>query len=107
MVYTKDMDHKATIQLYRAFYVIGDDVNLKILYELEQYGEKTFSQLRDTLSVNPATLSKRLKILVRFGFVSADKTHDRLRVYYSLHQNQKAIGKILAAIEKLSTELDE
>lgn len=99
------MNNKEILKLYRTFYVIGDSTNLKILFELERYGEKTFTELKNNLSINPATLSKKLKILTQFGLITPDKSHDYLRVYYSLHNNQKSLKKVLDSIERMSAEL--
>ncbi|MFT4532096.1 MAG: DNA-binding HxlR family transcriptional regulator [Candidatus Saccharimonadales bacterium] len=99
------MSEKDIVKLYRTFFILGDSASLKILFELERYGEKTFSELRDNLSINPATLSKKLKILVQTGLIVPDKSHDHLRVFYSLHQNQKPLRRVLDALERLSTEL--
>ena len=99
------MDNKQLLQLYRTFFVIGDNTNLKILFELDRYGERTFTQLKENLRINPATLSKKLKILVQFGLVASDKTHDHLRVFYSLNNHQRSVKKVLDSIERLSADL--
>jgi DNA-binding HxlR family transcriptional regulator len=99
------MNNRDTLKLYRAFYVLGDNTNLKILFELDRYGEKTFTELKNNLSINPATLSKKLKILTKIGLITPDKSHDKLRVYYTLHNHQKGLKKILESIERLSTDL--
>jgi DNA-binding HxlR family transcriptional regulator len=72
---------------------------------LERYGEKTFSQLRDELKINPATLSKKLKLLTKAELISPDKSHDHLRVFYNLHLHQKSIKKVLDSLERLSAEI--
>lgn len=99
------MDNKHLLQLRRAFFIIGDSNNLKILYELDRYGERTFTQLKEKLQINPATLSKKLKILTQFGLVSSDKTHDNLRVFYSINNHQRSLKKVLDSIERLSGDL--
>lgn len=99
------MDEKQLIKLYRTFYVLGDDACLKILFELDRYGEQTFTQLKDNLHINPATLSKKLKLLTKFGFVAPDKTHDQLRVFYTLHQHQKPLKRVLDSLERLSADI--
>lgn len=99
------MSEKELVKLYRAFFLLGDSTSLKILFELERYGEKTFTELRDNLSINPATLSKKLKQLVQVGLVSPDKSHDHLRVFYTLHQHQRPLKRVLDALERLSAEL--
>ena len=99
------MDNNELLALYRVFYVVGDRHVLRILYQLDSFGEQTFSQLRDELRMNPRTLSQRLKMLQSSGFVAADRSHDKLRVYYSLHNHQRSIKRVLDAYERLSTEL--
>ncbi len=99
------MSDKELIKLYQVFFVLGDNTSLKILFELERYGEKTFSQLRDKLQINPSTLSKKLKLLVQFELVAPDKSHDHLRVFYSLHKHQRPLRKVLDSLERLSSEL--
>lgn len=99
------MSDKDLISLYRTFFILGDNASLKILFELERYGEKTFSELRDNLKINPATLSKKLKILTQVGLIAPDKSHDHLRVFYTLNDHQKPVKRVLDALERLSTEL--
>lgn len=93
------------LKLYRTFHLLGDEQSLKILFELERYGEKTFTQLRERLSINPASLSKKLKMLTQVGFIAPDKSHDHLRVYYALHEHKRPLRRVLDALERLSTEL--
>lgn len=99
------MDEKALIKLYRSFYIIGDSATLKILFELDRYGEKTFTELKDNLKINPSTLSKKLKLLTSVNLIASDKSHDHLRVYYTLNKNQKAVKKVLDSLERLSIDL--
>src|SRR6187402_1020010 len=99
------MDEKSAVKLYRIFFILGDISSLKILFELERYGDKTFTELKDNLQINPSTLSKKLKLLTQVGFIAPDKSHDRLRVFYSLNQHQKALRKVLDSLERLSAEL--
>lgn len=101
----QNISEKQLLTLLRGFYIIGDSTVLKILYELDRYGEKNFSQLRDELDINPATLSKKLRLLVEVGLVSSDRTHDHLRVYYSIANHQKPLRRLLDAIERLANDL--
>ena len=93
------------LRLYRGFFVFGDSASLKILFELSHYGEKNFTELRSELDINPATLTKKLKLLSELELIVADRTHDRLRVYYSLHRHSKSLKKFLDSFERLSGEL--
>jgi DNA-binding HxlR family transcriptional regulator len=99
------MQDKDSVKLYRAFYILGDSTSLKILFELERYGEKTFTELKDNLHINPATLSKKLKVLTQVGLIYPDKSHDHLRVFYTLHQHQKPLKRVLDSIERLAADL--
>lgn len=100
------MNNQELLQLYRSFHLLGDAHILKILYKLDSEGEQTFSELRDGLGINPRTLSSKLTLLKNAEFVSADRTHDRLRVYYSLHLHQRGIKRILDAYERFASELN-
>lgn len=99
------MSDEDLIKLYRTFFVLGDQTCLKILFELAGHGERSFSELRDRLHINPATLSKKLKLLSGFDLVVADRSHDRLRVFYAMHNHQRSTRRILSEMEKLSQEL--
>jgi len=99
------LKHDQLVSLYRGFFVIGDSTNLKILFELERYGEKNFSELRDQLDINPATLSKKLRILTELGLISPDRTHDHLRVYYTIANHRRSSKRILDAIERFTHDL--
>jgi DNA-binding HxlR family transcriptional regulator len=99
------LNDRELLVLLRGFFILGDSSTLKILFELERYGEKTFSELRDQLDINPATLSKKLKLLVQVGLISSDRTHDHLRVYYSINKHQKPLRRFLDAFERLTGNL--
>lgn len=98
-------DEKALLKLRQAFFIYGDRTVLKILQELTLHRERTFSQLRDDLSINPASLTKKLNLLKKFEIVRAEKNRDNLRVFYSINHSQRQIKKLLDAIENLSQEL--
>ncbi len=93
------------ITLYRSFFVFGDASTLKILYELERYGKKNFTELKKELGINPATLTKKLKILQDIGLIEADRSQDKLRVYYSIIHLKRPVKRLLDAVERISTEL--
>ncbi len=99
------MTEEQIVKLYRSFFLLGDISSLKILFELDRYGEKRFSELRDNLKINPATLTKKLRLLQSADLIVADKSHDLRSVYYSLHRHQKHTKRILDAIQKLSEEI--
>ena len=99
------MSEKDLVKLYRTFFILGDSASLKILFELERYGEKTFTELKNNLHINPATLSKKLKILTQVKLIVPDKSHDHLRVFYSLHENQRPLKRVLDSLERLSHDI--
>lgn len=99
------MIDKNLVNLHRAFFIFGDSTSLKILFELDRYGEKTFTQLRDDLRINPATLSKKLKLLTKVKLISPDKSHDNLRVFYGLYEHQKSLKRLLDSIERISADI--
>ena len=99
------MTEKELVKLYRVFHVLGDSQCLKILFELERYGEKTFTELKDSLSINPATLSKKLKLLTQTSLITPDKSHYHLRVFYALHEHQRPLKRVLDSLERLAIDL--
>lgn len=101
----QNLSDKQYYDLTKGFTIFGDSTNLKILYELERYGEKNFSELRDGLSINPTTLTKKLRELIRAGLIGADRTHDHLRVYYSVTNHHKPLRRLLDSIERLANDL--
>lgn len=98
------MTDKDLLKLYQAFFVLGDNTNLKILFHLERNGEKTFTQLKEELNINPSTLSKKLKILTKFELVNPDKSHDHLRVFYTLHKHQRTLKRVLDSVERIALD---
>ncbi len=103
MLFQKDNPDRFLLQ--KAFIILGDATSLRILYALDRYGEKNFSELKDLLEVNPASLSKKLRILSEAGILGSDRTHDNLRVYYSVAHHHKAVKKFLDSFERLAQEL--
>lgn len=51
--------------------IIGDSNNLLILYELINFGEKSFNQLKRMTDINAVTLSKKLAHLKAEGLVTS------------------------------------
>jgi DNA-binding HxlR family transcriptional regulator len=96
---------KELLALYRVFFLLGDNTSLKILYELDRYGEKSFTELLEHLDTNPGTLSKKLKILEEAGIVSADKTHDKRRVFYAISDHERTVRKLTELIDRLAMDL--
>lgn len=100
-----NLSEKELLSLHRGFYIFADSTCVKILYELERYGQKNFTELKEALHVNPSTLTKKLRILVDSHIISQDKTHDKLRIYYSITAHEKSIKRFIDAFERVSFEL--
>lgn len=49
--------------------IIGDSSNVLILYELMNFGEKSFNELKRMTDINAVTLSKKLTLLKTQGLV--------------------------------------
>ena len=49
--------------------IVGDVSNVLILYELMNFGEKSFNQLKRMTDINAVTLSKKLNLLKSEGLV--------------------------------------
>jgi DNA-binding HxlR family transcriptional regulator len=77
---------KATIQgLEASFELLSQKWNLQILYILFLREKTGFGELKKILRVNSRTLSDKLKILNRYGFISRSVDQGPpLRVGYSL-----------------------
>jgi len=61
-------------QMIRATHItkiIGDSSNLLILFELMNFGEKSFNELKRMTAINPVTLSKKLNGLKAEGYVAS------------------------------------
>lgn len=100
-----DLDDPDRVSKLKGFIVLGDSVALKILYVLDRHGEKNFSELKELLGVNPASLSKKLRMLSEAGLLISDRTHDNLRVYYSIAQHRRHVKKFIDSFEKLAQNL--
>jgi DNA-binding HxlR family transcriptional regulator len=51
--------------------IIGDTSNVLILYELMNFGEKSFNELKRMTDINAVTLSKKLTLLKVEGLVDS------------------------------------
>ena len=51
--------------------IIGDASNVLILYELMNFGEKSFNELKRMTDINAVTLSKKLTVLKAEGLVDS------------------------------------
>ena len=51
--------------------IVGDASNVLILYELMNFGEKSFNELKRMTEINAVTLSKKLTLLKSEGLVDS------------------------------------
>ncbi len=102
-----NLNEQELVSLYRGFFIFGDSTCMKILFELERYGEKNFTELKDALDVNPSTLTKKLRLLTEADIIIADKSRDKLRIYYSIANHKRQIKRFLDAFERLSYDLSD
>ncbi len=51
--------------------IIGDTSNILILYELINFGEKSFNELKRMTDINAVTLSRKLNVLKSEGLVDS------------------------------------
>ena len=51
--------------------IVGDSSNVLILYELMNFGEKSFNELKRMTGINAVTLSKKLTLLKLDGLVAS------------------------------------
>ena len=78
--------------------VIGDVNNLLILYELINFGEKSFNELKRMTSINAVTLTKKLNSLKIDGYIHS---HHRGKEnhYYPTTQARQLVP-LIKEIEK-------
>jgi DNA-binding HxlR family transcriptional regulator len=79
-------DLKEDIQsLEESFVLLSQKWNIEILYTLFLKSSTSFSELKKILSVNSRTLSDKLKMLKRHGYIERNvKAGPPLRVEYAL-----------------------
>ncbi|HMS23638.1 MAG TPA: winged helix-turn-helix transcriptional regulator [Candidatus Saccharibacteria bacterium] len=63
--------------------IIGDASNVLILYELMNFGEKSFNELKRMTDINAVTLSKKLTMLKTEGLVDNHKCGKENRYFVS------------------------
>lgn len=79
--------------------VIGDRSNLLIFYELMNFGEKSFNELKRMTDINSVTLSKKLSILKSEKFI--DSRHYRNENHYFITAKAEELKPIIMDIEKI------
>lgn len=79
--------------------IIGDSSNLLILFELINFGEKSFNELKRMTDINPVTLSKKLSCLKEQGYVNC-KSHG-IENRYFVTKKANCLIPIIKDIEQL------
>lgn len=79
--------------------IIGDSSNILILYELMNFGEKSFNELKRMTDINAVTLSKKLTLLKADGLVDCQECGKENRYYVT--DEADALRPLIKDIEKL------
>ena len=79
--------------------IIGDTSNVLILYELMNFGEKSFNELKRMTDINAVTLSKKLTILKMEGLVNSRKYG--IENHYFITEKSEEFRPLIKDIEKL------
>lgn len=79
--------------------VIGDASNILILYELFNFGEKSFNELKRMTDINAVTLTKKLHFLKDQGLVDSHKVGIENRYFVAGRADE--FKPLIKAIEKL------
>jgi DNA-binding HxlR family transcriptional regulator len=82
--------------------IIGDSSNILILYELMNFGEKSFNELKRMTEINAVTLSKKLNLLKLEGLVDCRECGKENR--YFITKNSEEFRPLIKEIEKIITE---
>jgi DNA-binding HxlR family transcriptional regulator len=79
--------------------IIGDTSNVLILYELMNFGEKSFNELKRMTDINAVTLSKKLTILKAEGLV--DSCKHGIENHYFVTEKSEDFRPLIKDIENL------
>lgn len=79
--------------------IIGDSSNLLILFELMNFGEKSFNELKRMTAINAVTLSKKLSTLKAEGYVASK--YQGIENHYFVTTKADSLLPIIKDIEKL------
>ncbi len=80
--------------------IIGDSSNILILYELMNFGEKSFNELKRMTDINAVTLSKKLTLLKSEGLVDSHKCGKEN--HYFTTKNSEDFRPLIRDIERLA-----
>lgn len=79
--------------------VIGDSSNILILYELMNFGEKSFNELKRMTEINAVTLSRKLTYLKAEGLV--DNREYGKENHYFVTDKVSELRPLIKHIERL------
>ena len=79
--------------------IIGDASNVLILYELMNFGEKSFNELKRMTDINAVTLSKKLTLLKAEGLVDSHECGIENR--YFITEKSEEFRPLIRDIESL------
>ncbi len=79
--------------------IIGDASNVLILYELMNFGEKSFNELKRMTDINAVTLSKKLTLLKTEGLVDSHECGIENR--YFITEKSEDFRPLIRDIESL------
>ncbi len=79
--------------------VIGDSSNILILYELMNFGEKSFNELKRMTDINAVTLSRKLTYLKTEGLV--DNREYGIENHYFVTDKADELKPLIKHIERL------
>lgn len=82
--------------------LIGDHSNMLIMYELHNFGEKSFNELKRMTNINAVTLSKKLACLKEQGYV--DSKHVGMEHRYFITDKAQVLKPLIREIERLITK---
>ena len=92
-------DQEQIIKATHITKIIGDSSNLLILFELINFGEKSFNELKRMTAINSVTLSKKLSVLKAEGYVGSE-AHG-IENHYFVTVKADCLAPIIKDIEKL------
>lgn len=79
--------------------IIGDSNNVLIFYELMNFGEKSFNELKRMTDINAVTLSKKLTLLKAEGLV--DFRECGIENHYFVTKNSDKFRPLIKDLERL------
>jgi DNA-binding HxlR family transcriptional regulator len=79
--------------------IVGDASNVLILYELMNFGEKSFNEMKRMTDINSVTLSKKLSQLKAEGLVGSRHFGNENR--YFVTKNAEEYRPLIKVIESL------